>query len=117
MSLEEAILKLTAAVEANTAALKGAGVAAPAPAKAAAPAAKAEAAPAPAPVAKEYVGRHTKDEMKAMLTKVKEKHGMPAAKAIVKTTGKADKMDDINDPQIIDAVYDDAESKYNEEGI
>jgi hypothetical protein len=117
MSLEDAISKLNASVEALTAAMKGFSAVAPAP-KASAPAAAPTPAPTPAPAAaKEYVGQHTKDEMKAMVTKVKEKHGVPAAKAIIKTDGGADKLDDINDPKIIDKVYEVAKAKYEEDGI
>lgn len=113
MSLEESILKLVAAIEANTAAL---GVV-PAPGKAAAPSTeKAASASKPAKAAG-YTAQHSHEEMAAALGEVKEKFGAPAAKAIIKETGGKDKMAEITDPKTIDAVYDAAKAKLEDEGM
>jgi hypothetical protein len=106
MSLEQAIQALTAAVEANTAALKGAGASKPAAAPAPAPAAK--------PAAAEYAPKHSKEEMTAALNEVKERFGTPVAKSIVTDVGKAAKMAEITDPKLIDACYDAAKAKLAE---
>lgn len=110
MSIEAALAALTAAVEANTAALKAAGVAAPAASAGAEPEKKGRGRPpkedAPEKTTKsEPEGKYTKDEMTAALNEVKEKKGVADAKAIIKTVGKQDKMADIVDPKVIDAVY------------
>ena len=96
MSLEEALAKNTAALEANTAALlKGGGK----------PAASGGGASA-------YKPKHTYDEMTAALGELKEKSGgSDVPKEIIKTVGKADKMKDITDPALIDAVYDECKAK------
>lgn len=98
MSIEDAILKLAAALEANTAAvLASGGTAAAAPATA--PAAekttgkgkgKADA-PATAPAAPKI----TRDEVNAALEQVREKFGVEEAKAIISGAGKAPKRADI----------------------
>lgn len=108
MSLEQKIEALTAAVEALTAKMSGAGVAAPAPAPA------AEKPKAEKPKAAEYTPKHTKDEMTAALNEVKEKFGTPVAKSIVTETGKAAKMAEISDPKLIDACYEAAKAKLAE---
>ena len=114
MSLEESILKLVAALEANTAAI---GVV-PAAGKAAAPAASTEkAASASKPAKAAYEAKHSHEEMAAALGEVKEKFGAPAAKAIIKETGGKDKMAEITDPKAIDAVYDAAKAKLEDDGM
>ena len=115
MSLEESILKLVAAIEANTAAL---GVV-PAAGKAAAPAASTEKAASTTKPSKPagYTAQHSHEEMAAALGEVKEKFGAPAAKAIIKETGGKDKMAEITDPKTIDAVYDAAKAKLEDEGM
>lgn len=107
MSLEQAIAALTAAVEANTAAILKGG-SAPAAAPAPAPAAKAKAEP------KGYEAKHTADEMKAVLTQVKETLGTPIAKAIIKDVGGVDKLAEITDPKVIDACYEAGKAKLKE---
>ena len=100
MSLEDAITKLTAAVEANTAALKGAGGSTGKAAKET----KTET----------YTPKHDKSKMTAALNEVKEKFDAATAKGIIKTVGGADKMADINDPQKIDETYEAALKKLAE---
>lgn len=96
MSLEEALAKNTAALEANTAALLNGG---------GKPAASGGGASA-------YKPKHTYDEMTAALGELKEKSGgSDVPKEIIKTVGKADKMKDITDPALIDAVYDACKAK------
>lgn len=112
MSLEESILKLAAAIEANTAAL---GVVA-APSKAAAPSTE-KAASTSKPAKAAYEAKHSHEEMAAALGEVKEKFGAPMAKAIIKETGGKDKMAEITDPKTIDAVYDAAKAKLEDEGM
>lgn len=111
MSIEEALSKLTAAVEANTAALLGGGKSAAAPA-----AEKAASTTKPSKPAG-YTAQHSHEEMAAALGEVKEKFGAPAAKAIIKETGGKDKMAEITDPKTIDAVYDAAKAKLEDEGM
>lgn len=119
MSLEESILKLVAALEANTAAI---GLApAPAAGKAATPAAtnKAAASTSTSTPAKPaaYEAKHSHEEMAAALGEVKEKFGAPAAKAIISGVGGKAKMAEIVDPKAIDAVYDAAKAKLEDEGM
>ena len=104
MSLEDAITKLTAAVEANTAALKGAGSASGKAGKETKSETKAET----------YTPKHDKSKMTAALNEVKEKFDAATAKGIIKTVGGADKMADINDPQKIDETYEAAVKKLAE---
>jgi len=107
MSLEQAIQALTAAVEANTAALKGAG---------AKPAASASTTTTKAekPAAAEYAAKHSKEAMTAALNEVKERFGTPVAKSIVTDVGKAAKMAEITDPKLVDACYEAAKAKLAE---
>ena len=119
MSLEQKIEALTAAVEALTAQMKLGGtgsaasvgkdkeVAAPAPAPAP-KAAKAKAEPA------EPAGPSIED-MKAVVTQVKDKHGTPVAKELIKKYGKADKLADVTDPKLVKALHDAAQEKLGEE--
>ena len=111
MSIEEALSKLTAAVEANTAALLGAGST-----KAAAPASEKAASTGKSKPAA-YEAKHSHEEMAAALGEVKEKFGAPAAKAIIKEVGGKDKMAEITDPKTIDATYDAAKAKLEDEGM
>jgi hypothetical protein len=109
MSIEAALAALTAAVEANTAAIKAAG-GAPAATAGAEPEKKGRGRPpkeegAEKTTKSEPEGKYTKDEMTAALNEVKEKKGVADAKGIIKTVGKQDKMVDIVDPKIVDAVY------------
>ena len=118
MSLEESILKLVAALEANTAAI---GLApAPSAGKAATPAATDKAAAStsskPAKPAA-YEAKHSHEEMAAALGEVKERFGAPAAKAIISEVGGKAKMAEITDPKAIDAVYDAAKAKLEDEGM
>lgn len=113
MSLEQAIAALTAAVEANTAALQGSGAkpAAPAPAEAAAPAPAGKRGPGRPKKGEADAGdggykpQYDKTKMMAVLNEVKEQHGVADAKKIIKEVGKADKMADIVDPKLIDDCY------------
>lgn len=114
MSLEESILKLVAAIEANTAAL---GVVPAAGKSAAAPAAEKAASTTKPSKPAGYTAQHSHEEMAAALGEVKEKFGAPAAKAIIKETGGKDKMAEITDPKTIDAVYDAAKAKLEDEGM
>lgn len=101
MSLENAIAALTAAVEANTAALlKGGG----ASATSTAGADKAEKKKAAA-----YEPKHTMEQMQALMNDVREKIGMPKAKEIRDTVGKVAKLSELTDPKVIDAVAEAAE--------
>lgn len=113
MSIEKALADLTAALEANTAALKAAGTAGSA--GAAAPAAAPEKttrgkknAEAEAP-AKKTGPTHTREEMVAALNDVKEKKGLQDAKAIITDVGGVTKMADIPDEKI-DAVFEKAKA-------
>ncbi len=109
MSLEQAIEKLTAAVEANTAALLKSG-------GTTASAGKTETKPVKESKAEKYEAKHTKDEMMAVLSELKKKAGGDAEvpKKIIKEIGGADKMADINDAAKIDAVYEAAKKKMAE---
>ena len=126
MSLEESILKLVAALEANTAAIglapaPSAGKAATpaATGKAATPAATNKAAASTSTPAKPaaYEAKHSHEEMAAALGEVKEKFGAPAAKAIISEVGGKAKMAEIVNPKAIDAVYDAAKAKLEDEGM
>ena len=117
MSLEESILKLVAALEANTAAI---GLApAPSAGKAATPAATGKPAASTSTPAKPaaYEAKHSHEEMAAALGEVKEKFGAPAAKAIISEVGGKAKMAEIVNPKAIDAVYDAAKAKLEDEGM
>lgn len=112
MSLEDAILKLVAATEANTAAVLAAG-GSPAAAPAAAPAAdkaagkgKKTETPAAAPAAPKI----TRDEVNAALEQVREKFGVEEAKKIISGEGKAPKRADIAEENF-KAVYDACKAK------
>lgn len=100
MSLEQKIEALTAAIEANTAALLGgAGAKAekPAAAEKTTKTAKADKAPA-------YEAKHTKSEALAAIEEVKTKKGVPSAKAIIKEVG-FDKLAEIAKAEDLDKLY------------
>lgn len=90
MSIEQSLAALTAAVEANTAALKGGS------------GGKAET--------KAYTARHSKEEMLAVMNEVKEKIDAITAKGIRDEVGKVAKLAELTDAATIDAVYDAAKA-------
>lgn len=105
MSLEQKIEALTAAIEANTAALKAAGGTTAAPAaedkaEKTTKAAKTTKAEKPAG----YEAKHTKDQATAAVNEVKEKLGVAQAKAIIKKCG-AEKLSEITSAEGIDKLY------------
>lgn len=108
MSLEQKIEALTAAIEANTAALTGGAKAPAAAVEKAAPAAVEKAAKVPKaekskPAA--YEAKHTKSEAHAAVNEVKEKLGIPAAKAVIAEAGGT-KLADIVTDEALDKLYD-----------
>lgn len=103
MSLEDRIVALTAAIEANTAALGGAKAPAAAAGKTAATKPTKAAAPA-----------HTREELASLFSEFKAvEGGTDAAKAVVSEVGKVSKSKDIPD-NLIDAVFDAATEKLAE---
>ncbi len=110
MSIEVLIANLTVALNENTAAHKAAGGATSTPAadkpKAEKPAAKDKPA-ADKP-------KHTREEVTAALTEVKEKKGAPAAKTIITDIGGTEKMKDIPESKF-DAVYEAAKAAVAED--
>lgn len=109
MSLEQKIEALTAAIEANTAALLAGGTSAPA-ATTTTKTTKAEKAPK----VDEYVAKHTETEARAAIEKVKVDKGVPAAKAIIKAVG-FDKLGDIKKAEDFDKLYDKAQEALSDE--
>lgn len=116
MSIENDLQKLTAAIEALTAAITANGAAAPA----AAPAPAAEKAtrtkkdtPAPAAAPAAPAGP-TRDEVNAALETVREKKGVDAAKAIIKDAGGVSKRADIPEDKLA-AVYEACKKASEEE--
>ena len=106
----------TFATEAEAAAWLSGTSAAAAPA----PAAEKAAAPAPKPAAKaaapkKPANEHSKEEMVAALTELKDTKGKDAAKAVIKDVGGVDKMADIPDEKI-DAVYSAAKAAMEDGG-
>lgn len=104
MSLEQKIEALTAAVEALTVAMKAGGAASSSADK-----------PTGTKTTKttktaEYEPKHSKEEMQAAMAEVKDKLGVAKAKEIRGEVGKADKLADITDPKVIDAVYEAAKA-------
>lgn len=103
MSIEKALADLTAAVEANTAALKAGGGAA-----------------ATTKVAKETketkVAKptHTREELAAIMGKVKAEKSSDVAKALILSDGKSAKLAEVAEENI-DALYAAAEAKLKEE--
>lgn len=89
MALEERIAELTAALTANTAAIKaGGGAAAGKPGRPAGSTNKDKAADKPS-------SKHKADDVKAKLLEVKEKVDAATAKSIITDTGGADDMADL----------------------
>lgn len=110
MSLEQALVENTAALQALTAALKAGGTA---PASEKAPAAEKSTKTTKTTKTEEpkgYQAKHTTDEMIAALTELKESKGLPEAKKIIKEVGKKEKMGEITDPATVDAVYEAAKA-------
>lgn len=108
MSIEKALADLTAALEANTAALKGAGAAAATFTKVATPndgETKTTGRGKGKTESTESKPKHTKEEMIAALNEVKENKGLQAAKDIISKVGGVTKMADIAEAKI-DSVYD-----------
>lgn len=110
MSLEQKIELLTAAVEANTAAIKAQGATAGAAADK--PAGKAPAKEKAAAKEKADTPKHTHEECVAALTKIKDEHGIAHAKEIL-TKHKIGKMAEIPADKF-DVVYAEAVAKYDE---
>lgn len=125
MTIEALLSDLIAAVNANTAALKAASVATgttttsadegTATKSAKADKGKGDGKKADAPAAAKG-GKYSKEQMTAALNEVKEKINVAAAKGLITEVGKAAKMADINDPEVIDAVYEAAKAKLEEVG-
>lgn len=125
MSIEQALADLTAAVQANTEALKAMATGgASAPAKEAAPTKSPKADKAQAgnkgdssatAAEPSKGGKYSKEQMTAALSEVKEKLGVSAAKELIKNVGKAEKMADITDPERIDETYEAAKAKLEED--
>ncbi len=110
MSIETKIDELIAALNANTAALKG-GAAAPAATaekaetKTEAKAEKKAEAKAEKKVPA-YTPKHTMEELQALGAEVRSKLGMEKAKALrSEHAGEVAKLSEITDPKKIDAVY------------
>lgn len=118
MSIEQALATLTAAVEANTAALLKAGgapAAAPAAADAEAPKRGRPAKTETTPPAKATKPAHDRSAVNAALEEVKEAHGVEAAKNIISKVGKAAKRADIAEENLT-AVYEACKAKMDEAG-
>lgn len=104
MSLEQAIQALTAAVEANTAAVKaGGGASAGGTTKSTKP-------------PKDEVKKPTKtrEELAAVMGKVKEAKTKEVAQALIKDVGKSDKLAGVAE-ELIDDLFAAAEAKLKEE--
>lgn len=116
MSIEQALATLTAAVEANTAALLKAGgapAAAPAAADAEAPKRGRPAKTETTPPAKPAKPAHDRNAVNAALEELKEAHGVQAAKDIITKIGKAAKRADIPEENLT-AVYEACKAKMEE---
>lgn len=109
MSIENALASLQAAVEALTAKIDGASVKASGSAatetKTEAKAEKAATTKAAKAAPAKKGPLNTREAMQALLSKVKEEKGAPAAKAIITETGGVAKMAEIPEDKI-DAVFD-----------
>lgn len=116
MSIEAALAALTAAVEANTAAILGAAKAAPEATADTEKTTKTTKGTKATKAEKEEPAKpeHSREEMIAILAKVKEEKDVAAARAIIKTTGGVDKMADIPEAKI-DAVFAACEAALAEE--
>jgi hypothetical protein len=104
MSLEQKIEALTAALEANTAALT----------KSVGGASGGTTTKTKKDEPKGYAAKHSVEEMQAALQELKDKAGAPVAKGIVKEVGGKEKMAEITDPETIDKVYEAAKNKLKE---
>jgi hypothetical protein len=104
MSLEQALADNTAALQAMTAALLKGGTAVPAADK------PAKGSGEKAGKAAAYEAKHSKEEMQAAMQELKEKCGMDAAKKVRAEVAKVDKLAEVTDPKVIDAVYDAAKA-------
>lgn len=105
MSLEESIAKLTAAVEANTAALKAGGTA-PAADKGGKAATAADKGGKTAPAAKKVEPKRSVEEVKKAAGDLATAKSKEAAKAVIESLGAKALADILNDPSKLDAAYD-----------
>lgn len=103
MSLEQAIAANTAAVEALTAAIKAGGGAS-----------TSGKAPKETKTADKVKPAHSREELAAMMGKVKAEKGAEVAKALIKSDGKSDKLAEVAEENI-DALFAAAEAKLAEE--
>lgn len=111
MSIDAAILALTTALIANTAALeKAAGVTQTA---GAATETKTTGKGRTAAEKKADEPKITQEQVNAALIKIKDDFGMPAAKEVIKEFGKVEKMSEIK-PAQFQAVFDAAVAKHAE---
>lgn len=101
MSIEEAMQALTSALNANTSALKGAPATPATPAGNDRPAARGRPRADGKAAAKPS---HSRSELVAILSDYREKHGVPAAKKLIKDVGGADKLVDVPDANV-DALF------------
>jgi hypothetical protein len=125
MSLEEALARMTKAVEANTAAILGGKGAKPAATEAAAPAAE-KPAPAAAEGGKRGPGRPAKkagptlDEVTTAANAFMEANGKPAARALLQEHGsKSGKLADLpegNYAAVLKAIADASQDEDGEDG-
>ena len=111
MSIDSAILALTAALNANTAALEKAAGAAPAAGAAETKTTTKGKTTAEAKKADEP--KVTQEQVNAALIKIKDSFGMPEAKTVIKEFGLVDKMADIK-PAQFKAVLEGAIAKFDE---
>ena len=112
MSIEALLTALKESIDANTEALNRAA-AAPAAAKEAAAENPAKGRGRPAKEAAAETPKITQDMVNAALIKIKDTHGMPAAKAIIVEYAGCEKMAEIK-PAKFQAVYDAAVAKFEE---
>jgi len=110
-NLLEALGKHTAALDANTKALAGAGAAAPA---STGKGAAAGGAKGKATTDKTAAPKYSADEVKAAAVKLKDSLGLPAAKEVIKDFGKADELKGIK-PENYDAFVEEAERRIKEQ--
>lgn len=109
MSIDAAILALTAALNANTAALEKAAGAAPSAGETKTTT-KGKVA---AETKKADEPKVTQEQVNAALIKIKDSFGMPEAKTVIKEFGLVDKMADIK-PAQFKAVLEGAIAKFDE---
>jgi hypothetical protein len=102
MSIEKALADLQAAIEANTAAVLGkAGAAAE---TTTVKTTKTEATAKPGKTTKVVKEGPSREEMQALLTRVKEEKDAATAKGLIKKFGKVEKMAEIGEDRI-EAVF------------